>query len=440
MTAVADRPAPVIDEPAEDPRPVSLVLRAAVVGSYFGVVVLSPALPHNTAFVDPLLAALSFGALLSMGRHGSEATEAGVKALPWIWIILLGSLLGLFGVGLAAWGVSDLIVGLFAFLTFFCMWHLVDLHHLERYAVWGTALGLAITTVTVVTDGALRNKGLFHQPNYPADYAVLAMAVLVYACKHRWAKVLAVVALLVVVKETGSFGSLLMVATMLAILLFRAVTRFSAILAVFLVAVIGVGSYVVANYVTEGTSGISTQVPTIAGTGIYQARLDKSKGERTQLWTQDIKAWEQNPFGVGPAGVVNRQLATLNGDNLQVHNDALSYLVERGPIGLIGFIGLWVVLWRCAKKRGFARLMIITILVSGVVRQVMHYRHVWLLLALAYVFDARQAKKERDEQAALQTAELVEVSHQAQLELLDQAGQSPQGPTDAPGMPVWAGP
>ena len=39
---------------------------------------------------------------------------------------------------------------------------------------------------------------------------------------------------------------------------------------------------------------------------------------------------------------MNRQLAFLQGDPLQVHDDAFSYLVERGPIGLIGFVGLWV--------------------------------------------------------------------------------------------------
>ena len=35
--------------------------------------------------------------------------------------------------------------------------------------------------------------------------------------------------------------------------------------------------------------------------------------------------------------------------------------------------------------------MILVILLSSVYRQVMHYRHVWLLLALAFVFDSRRA-------------------------------------------------
>ena len=137
--------------------------------SYAGIVVLRPSLPHNTAFVDPLLAVVSFGALLSMGRQGSPATVAAVKALPWIWLIIVGSLVGLATVGLAFWGVSDLLVSLFAFLTFFAFWHLVYLHHMERYAVWGTAVGLAVTTFTVVSSNRLRSQGSVRPAQLPGS-------------------------------------------------------------------------------------------------------------------------------------------------------------------------------------------------------------------------------------------------------------------------------
>ncbi len=347
------------DESADEAGSVSLsrrvgfVLRAAVVASYAGIVVLRPALPHNTAFVDPLLAAMCFGALLSMSRHGSPATAGGVKSLPWIWLIIVGSFLGMAGVGMAFWGVSDLAVSLFAILTFFAFWHLVYVHHMERSAIWGTAIGLGVTVLTVTTDGRLRNQGLFAQPNYPAHYSVLATVVLVYACRRWWAKALAILALVIVVKETGSFGSLAMIGAILAVLGWRMLAKGSAVLAVMLIVAFGVGLFVVSNFVTTGASGINTQVPNISGTGISQSRFTRSQGERFTLWSQDINDWLEHPLGVGPAGVVNRKIALLNGGPLQVHDDALSFLVERGPIGLIGLIGLWVVIWRSGRPGGW---------------------------------------------------------------------------------------
>jgi hypothetical protein len=312
-------------------------------------------------------------------------------------LIIIGSLIGLSTVGMAFWGVSDLAVSLFAFLTFFTFWHLVYLHGLERYAVWGTVVGLAVTTFTVVSSHRLRSSGLFAQANYPAHYAVLAAILLVYACRHRWAKALAILAMLIIIKDSGSFGSIAMVLAVLAVLGYRLLTRASAVLAACLVVLFCGGLFVVANFVTTGKPGVSTQIPSLSGTAINQTRLNKSKGERAQLWAQDIQVWLREPFGVGPAGVVHRQLASLQGDPLQVHDDAISFLVERGPIGLIGFAGLWTVLWRCARRKGLARLMILVILLSGVYRQVMHYRHVWLLLALAFVFDSRRSDDDATE-------------------------------------------
>ncbi len=373
---------------------VSFVLRAAVVASYAGIVVLRPALPHNTAFVDPLLAAMSLGALLSMSRRGSPATAGGVKSLPWIWLITLGSLLGLSGVGLAFWGVSDLVVSLFAILTFFAFWHLVYVHHLERYAIWGTAVGLGITALTVITDGRLRNQGLFAQPNYPAHYSVLATMVLVYASRRWWTRALAIVVLLAVIKETGSFGAIAMIATILAVLGWRLLARGSAVLAAGLIVAFCLGLFVVSSFVSTGSSGLNAGVPTISGTGISQSRFDRSQSERFTLWPQDIRGWLEHPLGVGPAGVVNRNIALLHGGPLEVHNDTLSFLVERGPIGLVGFIGLWVVLWRFGRRRGLVHLMMLSLLVASLFRQTMHYRHLWLLLALAFVFDNRRSDEE----------------------------------------------
>ncbi len=83
---------------------------------------------------------------------------------------------------------------------------------------------------------------------------------------------------------------------------------------------------------------------------ISSERLDKSQGSRFSIWTDAWNAFSKSPLGVGPDGVHQRQIAIINGHPLEIHNDALGYLVERGVLGFIGFIGFWVVIWRAAAS------------------------------------------------------------------------------------------
>jgi hypothetical protein len=385
VLAVARRTA----EPSPLRRRVGVLVKAGVVASYAGVVVLRPALPHNTAFVDLVLAVISLIALLSMGRVGSPATRGAAKAMPWLWLILLGSLLGLSGVGMAAWGVTDLAVSYFAFLTFFAFWHLVYVENLERYAIWGTVAGVIITVISVLRGGQYRSRGLFAQPNYPGHYLVMACIVLIYACKHWWAKALAIVALLIGINETGSFGAIAMVLAMVAVIAWRSMARHTAVMIIGLLLLIGGTAF----YFSP-SSGTVTSGNFHFSKSLNSQRFQKSSSSRGEIWSAALAAWRAEPLGVGPAGVLNRHISVYGGTALEVHADALSFLVERGVVGLVGYIGLWVVLWRLAKKGGFARLMIIAILVAGIFRETMHYRHMWLLLALAYVFDQRRTDAE----------------------------------------------
>src|SRR5262249_26212693 len=146
----------------------TFLLKAAIFLSYAGIVVLRPALPRNTAFVDPLIAVMCFVGVIKMMRHGSPATAAFSRCMPWLWLILLGSLIGLAGVGFAFWGTSDLVVSYMAFLSLFAFWHIMYMTRTERFAIYGTALGMLIVTFALVTGGgAIRQQAYFAQPNYP---------------------------------------------------------------------------------------------------------------------------------------------------------------------------------------------------------------------------------------------------------------------------------
>ena len=377
------------------PRRVLPLVPAAMVLTYAGITILRPALPKNTAFVDPLIFVLSFGGLYRMIKQGSPATVCGAKALPWLWLILIGSFLGLAGVGMAFWGTSDLLVSYMAFLSLFAFWHLIYLDRLEKYAVIGTEIGMGIVVFGLVFGPTtLRAQAYFAQPNYPGHYMVMATAVVLFSSRRRWVKTLAIIALLITIWQTGSFGAIAMSLTMIGVLVWRNMTGNSAVLVAFLF-VVAVGAIFLAagpqTPLTGGSFNVSGSLNT--------TRLDRSSNSRYNLWDQGFAALATHPFGVGPNGVKSRQLALYTDGRtpLPLHNDALSYLVERGPIGLIGLIGLWVVLWRCAKKRGFVRMLILGAVVESVFRQTMHYRHVWLFLAVGFVLDARRTEQEQAE-------------------------------------------
>ena len=388
-------------ETAPPSRP-ALLLQVSMVAAYAGVAFLRPALPSNLAYVDVVIAGICLVSLLSMVKVGSPATRAGAKALPWLWLILVGSFLGLWSVGITGWGIADLLRTNFAVLAFFCIWHLMYVARLERYALWGTAIGLGITGLALLVQPfKYRGKAFFEHPNYAGHYCVMAAFLLFFAGKRWYFHAIAAFGLARAIWQTGSFGAIAMSLSMLAVVLVRSLTRNTAVLAVGLI----IFAVVALFMLSPGADSVSY------GNGSWQIngslsseRLDKSQGSRFSIWSDALGAFAKSPLGVGPDGVHQRQIAIINGHPLEIHNDALGYLVERGVLGLVGFIGFWVVIWQASRRRGLARMFIIGALVQGMFRETFHYRHMWLIIAVAFVIDSR--RQEADDEAAAEPARL----------------------------------
>jgi O-antigen ligase len=390
----ADAPVDRVTGDAHHEPQASFLVKAALFLTFAGIVVLRPALPRNTAFVDPLIALMCFLGIVQMIYRGSPATTAFGKCMPWLWLILLGSLIGLYGVGFALWGTTDLVVTYMAFLSFFTYWHIMYTTHTERYAIYGTVIGMIVVDFALMTGGGqYRQQAYFAQPNYPGHYMIMATTIMLFWTKNAWLKALAILAFAISVYETGSFGSLAFAGVLLLVWAWRSMTKNSAILVVALIAIL-----LGAVFYATGAEQAVTKNGFNVSSSLNSTRFDRSSSSRYDLWAQGWKAWVEHPAGVGPNGVVSRKLAIGYGINLPVHNDLLSYLVERGPIGLIGLIGLWVAIWRRGRPRGIARMLILGIVIASLFRQTMHYRHMWLFLALAFVMDSRRA--EQDELAA----------------------------------------
>lgn len=376
--------------------PLLLVLITTL--AYLGVAVIRPGLPQKLAFVDPLILALCVYSLVSMMYKGSPATSGALRLLPWIWLILLGSFLGLGHIGITNWALQNLSRTVFALLTFICMWHLVAVAKLQRAAIVGTALGVFLTaTSLLINSSKYRAAAFFQHPNYAGHYMAIACMVLIVVARRWYWKAATVVALAIALMQTSSFGAMAMVVAMCSVYAVRALTRNTAILAAALAMLVIGGLFLAtpqaADLVPNDTDDWAFSE------SISSERLERSGDTRLILWSQAIEAYIEEPLGIGPDGVRRLGVAKWNGQELEIHSDGLGYLVERGVVGLVGFIGLWAALFLVAKKGGLARVLIVGILVQGLFRETMHYRHMWILLALAFAIDYARGSPGDDEDA-----------------------------------------
>jgi O-antigen ligase len=130
---------------------------------------------------------------------------------------------------------------------------------------------------------------------------------------------------------------------------------------------------------------------------IIVGRYDKSSGGRFDLWGRGINVLlEHNAFfwGVGPE---NFRAVDPSGNDNQLHNDTLAFLVERGLLGLIG-LGLFATItlkksiqtlqiFREDPKRAGPGVVVflaalVAIFVESLTHQIFHTREMWLVLAL----------------------------------------------------------
>jgi O-antigen ligase len=130
---------------------------------------------------------------------------------------------------------------------------------------------------------------------------------------------------------------------------------------------------------------------------IIIGRYEKSSGGRFDLWSRGIDVLlEHNAFfwGVGPE---NFRMVDASGNDNQLHNDTLAFLVERGLIGLTG-LALFAIITLIKAGRIIqifvkdpkrARIGVVVFLaalaatiVESLTHQIFHTRELWLVLAV----------------------------------------------------------
>jgi hypothetical protein len=375
---ITDRPR-VVTAPARVGETALLVL--GIVGIGFR----HPALAGEFTVFDAALGGLTLlvavGVLAGHDRIPLEMRAGGLG----LWLVLVGSLVASVRIGLRGWVIDELVLDLGTLLG--AMAAITVMRRSAATARWAVAALLATGSVVAVRllaeHAAVRARAGFPNPNIPGHLAA-ALAVLVLFLPLRRLPKLGLLALLLAgLVATGSFGAaLLFVVGFLywatctsraAPPAVRGLIRMLLVVAV-LVAPFAVSSYVRSNADSEGQA-----------TRAYSAdRFDRSSSSRLDIWSAAVDLSVRTPLGIGP-GTARAERLLPKGK--EVHTEPLSYLLERGPLGLVGLALFGFALWRVGLPGGPLRGVVVALGVSMLFRNVLHYRHVWVVLAVAAVLD-----------------------------------------------------
>ena len=280
----------------------------------------------------------------------------------------------------------------------------------------------------VLNPKGFRAMGTFDQPDELADYLAMSvfMALSLSTGLGRFLRWGAIALILVAMAATKANGGLISLAAGLAA---WAVVR---------VWTLGVSP---AGWIAGGLVAVSTAliaVWMVAGLGVGAARLSRleansflgrmghSSEGRAMIWKSLSLRYQRNPIGIGPGNsrwqtvTIEERERPIAGHldtfdtgadpflSKEAHNDYIAYLLERGPVALIGMLLLrWQVFVRILKGRVGARATrermatgaltaslfgawVASCLNANTI-ETLHFRHVWVFLALVCAMEFRPA-------------------------------------------------
>jgi hypothetical protein len=347
------------------------------------------------ALTDLVIGAMIIASFLHMLRGDWLARDVWRKLAVPILLIIVGSLIGSLYSGLRGFTINALIRDAAAILTFLCA---VDVLRRggERavrlcYGAVGIAIVLAAVQLATSSGNELRASGTFPNPNVAGN--LLALGIICWSgAPFRIGTKLAVMAVAFLgVLSAGSFGSMIQLAIGFGYLAASHIDqaknlikgrRLIGMVPVLLVVLIG--AFIVLTTGAEPSSGVGQPE-----TGFNSARFNRSGGLRFSMWAEAIERLPETPWGAGPGSVRALQ---LNSQGPDISNEALQYVVERGVIGLFGLLVLWWALVRLTPRGTAARAIVIAYMFGEIFRETLHYRHLWIFLAIALVA-AEQARR-----------------------------------------------
>jgi O-antigen ligase len=348
------------------------------------------------------------------------------------WLICLGSCTGLFSAIDRPRAFLVIAEDFYLYLWFLTLAHFLTRRcRVDRVVVvWVVvACGVALATVLDMKLGlfggrfagtdALRATGTFENPNMFGDYLVLSLFLAwSVAAGGRKLFYFAVPALFLGVLATASNGAMasLLGGNMVMAAMDPRWWRPRRIGALLLIAGLGLGALciVLNSGVDLGTELANRKRGEVGGAA------EKGMSERFPVW---LDAWydiQHNPAGVGP-GNFNRDGGPVSHDDHAAHNEYVGMLVERGPLGLIGFctilLTLLLGLARLARSPagqtcGLGVLQLYGALggmvAHALVIELSHFRHTWLgfavLWSIVAQMTARASAQNQDDMVPMREA------------------------------------
>ena len=342
----------------------------------------------NTQPVDLLFIVLGLMAIGKWLRGSSLSWRAMRSCAPWLALLVVADSLALVQDQVPGYGVAQVVRDLFAFGIFFVILaHVEDRRRAEQGLVAGLLLAGVVCAILVLTSSDVRPVGTFANPNYAAHF--LASTLILALClRGRWWPFALAAVLLAGMIGTFSFGALSFVGASGAYWAWCRLggqgggTRILIRLVVVLGAILLVGYGSVADF--EKSSVVSDSE-------FGSQRYDRSSSVRLEGWEAAVQLVPSYPAGTGPGSAAHGFLVLDR--NLELHNDYVAYLVERGILGLAALIGLGWSLWRLTPTGSRSRVILVGFAAASLSRETLNYRHLWVVLAVMVVWDWRDANR-----------------------------------------------
>jgi O-antigen ligase len=354
--------------------------------------ILKPALPGNTAFVDYVN--LAFFAPLALYLLWRRRIE--VRYLVPMLLVAFASLTSTINSQVVGVNLATLAQEIYLFSVTVMVFNMLETEREVRFLTrcWFLAACVigALALTELAADPNVRARATFDNPNLTSSYLGMSAFLVLVPGVIRWTLVRLGLWCLILggalaTKSMSALLSLGVGATVLFVVAWsRATSRQRTRMAVAAGCVALVGMLA---------------LPQMLAMKNYANRMDDSAEGRELIWETGIETFLHNPLGIGigPAGF-QHYIVILGGPfkgtaRKELHSDYLSFLVERGVLGFLALLMLLgtaaLLAWkglalardptRFLTMLGLAGMLVFTAM-DGTTHEMLHYRHVWVLLGL----------------------------------------------------------
>jgi O-antigen ligase len=267
-----------------------------------------------------------------------------------------------------------------------------------------------------IVDKFERFYGTFRDPNMAGNFLVVSLFVVWASPLPRrtgW-KVAVSLPLLLAIQATKSNTALAALAAGVLVMVCVSLIRSRKAAAGAAVAAVGLALLVFAVMPARVIDGPANLARSLGDEAVFQGslnRFDSSLGARVERIDEALGIFGPDVLlGIGPSTTNDTLIAIGAPITGELHNDFVAALIERGLLGIVGVVALFVLAIRSSfqlvsepalRRDGWRTVALLgavtSVVVSALSLETLHFRHVWFLFALVYALGYTAAGLEREE-------------------------------------------